>query len=343
MKHLFHAAALVLATFAMPAAAEPYLTGLTALAVNDDQTSRKLEGFIWYPTRQQDGQAPHHGNKVWQAITAAQDAPPAAGKFPLVLLSHGMYGNAMNQSWLASELARKGYVVAAINHPGTSTWLREPDDAWQLWERPRDVTRVIDHFLNTPDLVQHIDAAQIYMGGHSLGGFTAVALAGGRYDAAKIKDFCAGHPSELVCGILDDWNVGETPQNIAQMSADLTDPRIKRFALFDLGGTQMFSADSLGRITTPMLVFGAPRDIHGLDLDIESRALVAALPTTNTTYLEPETLSHFDFMGVCTPDGLEVLKEVEPDDVYVCADGTTERQAEHKMIADTVAAFFTQN
>ncbi|MGJ8617665.1 MAG: alpha/beta hydrolase family protein [Sulfitobacter sp.] len=343
MKHFFLAAALALAAFALPATAEPYLTGLTALAVKDDQINRKLDGYIWYPTKQQDGQAEHHGNKVWQTITAAQDALPAAGKFPLIVLSHGMYGNVMNQSWLASELARKGFMVAAINHPGTSSWLREPDDARQLWERPRDVTRVIDHVLNTADLAQYIDASRIYMGGHSLGGFTAIALAGGRYDAAQFNGFCADHPGELVCGILDEWNVGKTPEDIALMSADLKEPRIKRFALFDLGGTQTFSTDSLGQIATPMLVFGAPRDVHGLDLDIESRALVAALPADITTYLEPETLTHFDFMGECTPNGLEVLKEVEPNDVFVCIDGTTERRAKHEMIASTVAAFFSQD
>ena len=50
----------------------------------------------------------------------------------------------------------------------------------------------------------------------------------------------------------------------------------------------------------PVLVFAAPRDIHGLNLDIESRAPVGALPEENIRYLEPETLSHSDFLGVCT-------------------------------------------
>ncbi|WP_386333462.1 hypothetical protein [Sulfitobacter sediminilitoris] len=124
------------------------------------------------------------------------------------------------------------------------------------------------------------------------------------------------------------------------MQADLSDDRIKGFAVFDLGGTQTFARESLAGIDEPMLIFGAPRDIQGLDLDIESRALVAALPMDQVTYLEPATLSHFDFLGVCTDKAEALLAEEEPDDVFVCQHGQAERAAEHAMIAAIVAASF---
>lgn len=89
-----------------------------------------------------------------------------------------------------------------------------------------------------------------------------------------------------------------------------------------------------------MLVYGAPLDISGLNLDVESRALVAKLPAQTVIYKEPETLSHFDFLGVCTDKALDILKEEAPEDVYVCEQGSAERRVEHAQIAAEIAGFF---
>ncbi len=340
MKQLLHIATILAASATAPAMAQTYQTGLTELTIEDNQTDRPLEGAIWYPTLETEGAQKHHGNGVWQAINAIADAPPAGGDFPLVVLSHGMYGNIRNQSWLAADLAKRGYIVASINHPGTSSWLRDPDDSRQLWERPRDISRVIDHFTQRSGSDFQIDENRIFMGGHSLGGFTAIALAGGRYSKTQMDAFCAAGMDDLVCGIWDRWEIGKTPEDQAMMEGDLSDPRIKGFAVFDLGGTQSFSKESLSQTNTPMIIYGAPMSVHGLNLDVESRALIARLPKESVQYLEPETLTHFDFMGECTQNGLDILKEEEPDDVYVCIDGTEERRADHQMIADTVHTFF---
>ena len=321
--------------------ADPYQTGLADLMVSDG-AARQLEGFLWYPTLAEEGTREYHGNGVWTGITAAKDADMAEGSFPLIVLSHGMYGNARNQSWLASAMAEQGYIVAAINHPGTSTWLRDPDDARQMWERPKDVSRVIDHLTADPMIATQIDADQIYMGGHSLGGFTAALLAGARYDAEQINAICDADPEDLVCGIFHGWQVAKTPEDVAMMEADLSDPRISKIALFDLGGTQTFSAESIAAIDTNLLVIGAPKGDSDINLDIESRAFAAVMPNS-ATYLEPASLSHFDFLGVCKPAALDILKEEAPEDMFVCFDGTDERKADHDLIIDAVSAFFAKD
>lgn len=321
--------------------AQTYQTGLSDLSVAND-AGRPLTGFLWYPTDAAEGTKEHHGNGVWTGITAAQDAAMADGTFPLVVLSHGMYGNAMNQSWLASALAEQGYIVAAISHPGTSTWLRDADDARMMWERPKDISRVIDHLTTDLTIQTQIDADRIYMGGHSLGGFTAGLLAGGRYDAAQLDAICTDDPADLICGIFQGWQVAQTPDDIAMMESDLADPRISKFAVFDLGGTQTFAADSVAAISANMLVIGAPKGDSDIDLDRESRAFAAMLPSS-ATYLEPANLSHFDFLGVCKPAALDILKAEEPEDMFVCFDGTAERVADHAIIIDAVTAFFAQD
>lgn len=326
-------AALLLSSSAL--AAQDSTTGMQRLMIPDPQGTRHLDGFLWYPASATDTVAAH-GNAVWEPLQVAPDAPKLGGPSPLVVLSHGMFGNARNQAWLAEHLVAKGYAVAAIDHPGTSTHRRDPDHQRELWNRPRDISRLIDHLSDDP----RIDPGHIYMAGHSLGGFTAVALAGGRYDPDGFDAFCADMPDDLVCGIFNRWNVAKSPEHRAAMAQDLSDNRIRAFAVFDLGGTQTFSAASLGAIDSPMLVYGAPVDLEGLNLDVESRALVAALPAALTIYHEPETLAHFDFLGVCTENGLAILKDEDPDDAFVCQDGREERRADHLRIADEVAAFF---
>ena len=112
--------------------------------------------------------------------------------------------------------------------------------------------------------------------------------------------------------------------------------------VFDLGGTQTFTPESLAAIDRPMMVYGAPAGFEDerLNLDIESRALAAALPEATSIYHEPEDLTHFDFMGECTWMGLSILRIVEPQDAYVCADGRKGRAAQHEMIIDQVDGFF---
>lgn len=341
MKTILFLATVIVVACGVSVQAQTYQPAMTQLKIADANGERDLEGFLWYPTDAVGPMTYDFESKVWVGTQIVKDAEFAAGRFPLVVLSHGMFGNAFNQAWLAGALAQQGYIVAAISHPGTSTWSRDPDQTRQLWERPKDISRLIDHTTTSPTLSKHVDADRIFMAGHSLGGFTAVALAGGRYDAAKLKEFCAGVPGELACGILDHWKIAQTPADRAEMEADLSDPRIKAFAVFDLGGTQSFSEASLERIDRPMLVFGAPVMNSGLTLDIESRALMEALPPDNARYIEPATLAHFDFLGQCKVGGLELLAREEPGDEIICMNGGNKRAAKHQMIIEEVAGFFS--
>ncbi|WP_323770582.1 alpha/beta hydrolase family protein [Antarctobacter sp.] len=326
-----------------PVAATAYKAGLSTLTVLDDRNDRPLDGLIWYPTKATGPTRIDFESAVWDGSDVIRDADAAPGPFPFIVVSHGMFGNARNQAWFGAAMARRGFVVAAVDHPGTSTWLRDPDQRRALWERPRDIARVIDFAVSPDTLPVRIDPDQIFMAGHSLGGFTAMALAGARYDADRIGRFCDATPLELVCGIFADWDIAQTPEDRDRMQDDLADKRIRAFAVFDLGGTQSFSDESLNRIDRPLLVFGAPIMNSGLTLDIEARALVAALPPKTVRYIEPATLTHFDFFNLCTPEGYGILAKELPGDEVVCQDGGAHRAAMHDLILNEVTAFFTQH
>lgn len=340
MKHIILLTIAVLAFITPSFGVEPYAAGMRVISIKDLTGDRHLEGFLWHPTAVDQATELDFESKVWVGTQVVKNANIVGNNLPLVILSHGMFGNAYNQAWLAAALAQKGYIVAAINHPGTSTWLRDKNHRRELWKRPQDISAVIDYLLNSSEYSAHIEPSNIYMAGHSLGGFTAALLAGARYDASKLDTVCTSIPDELVCKVLSGWEIAKTTNDRIQMEADLKDNRIKAFALFDLGGTQSFSANSLSQIDRPILIFGAPVMNSGLTLDIESRALAKALPSQIVDYVEHTTMSHFDFFGLCQQGGYELLSLEEPGDEIICQDGGKQRAEKHKMIIEKVLAAF---
>lgn len=54
--------------------------------------------------------------------SAAQDANIASvpAKFPMIVLSHGTGGSALQMAWLGTVLAAHGYIAVAVNHPGNN-------------------------------------------------------------------------------------------------------------------------------------------------------------------------------------------------------------------------------
>ena len=133
--------ALFLICLTAPAFAAENPVGFKTTTLPDAQNNRPLELVVWYPATTTAKPTLIADNAVFIGALAVPDAPPAAGEHPLVVLSHGYGGNWRNQVWLASALAHQGYIVAAVNHPGTTSKDRSPAAAAQLWQRPRDVSQ----------------------------------------------------------------------------------------------------------------------------------------------------------------------------------------------------------
>lgn len=113
-------------------------------------------------------------------MSAARDAPAAPGRGRLVVISHGNGGTPWTHRGLATALAGAGYVVALPKHPGNSVGdNREARTEATLINRPRQLARSIDAALADP-LAGPGTGAAVAAFGHSLGGYTVLAAAGGR-------------------------------------------------------------------------------------------------------------------------------------------------------------------
>ena len=112
-------------------------------------------------------------------LDVSADAPAVAGRFPLLVISHGGGGSPLLYRTLSTYLARRGCVVACPRHPGNSLGdndLAETDPT--LINRPRHIRRVLDAMYADPALGGYL-SPQVAVIGHSMGGYTALAVAGG--------------------------------------------------------------------------------------------------------------------------------------------------------------------
>ena len=150
---------------------------------------RPLTTVIWYPA------APSRKvsyifegpveTQVFDSVPVALDVDIARTKqkYPLVLISHGTGSSAQQLIWLGYHLASRGYIAAAVNHHGNSdaekTLLAQGSAL--VWERPKDLSVVLDRLLADPTFGQRIDADRIGAAGFSLGGYSVIALGSGKF------------------------------------------------------------------------------------------------------------------------------------------------------------------
>ena len=118
--------------------------------VDAARNGRSLKVDFWYPALTAADAAPETyvgrltaeppapATEFTRAGIAVRGATPAAGRFPLVIVSHGYDNESVLFSWLGENLASKGYVVAAIRHadPPITDRARFPET---ILNRPLDI------------------------------------------------------------------------------------------------------------------------------------------------------------------------------------------------------------
>ena len=247
-------------------------------------TSRPLKVSLWYPTSQNTPSESVAENIAFIGTAVVKNASVLPTKHPLVLLSHGYRGNWKNQSWLANALALKGYVVAALNHPGTTTFDHSRLQASQWWQRTHDLVRVLDYLLEDTIWRASIDAENVSAIGHSLGGWSVMQLVGAQLDRDAFKAQCLLYPNPRICGLTNELGL-TSPQPGEPKSLNFYDPRIKKAVILDLGLARSFSLESMEKVETPVLILGAGVDIGDLPQAMESGYLAEHLPLFNRHYL----------------------------------------------------------
>jgi predicted dienelactone hydrolase len=194
---------------------------------------------------------------------------------PVIVISHGVGEDRTTYGYLAQHLASHGFGVAVVEHVGENAdrlrkylaGMAPPARPTELLDRPRDVSFLLDEFqrrAKSDSNLQKLDLRQIGLIGHSLGGYTALALAGGEINFVggaspvekRVKRDCNPNRS-LNLSVLLQCGANELqPQPYA-----LKDPRIKAvFAISPLAST-IFGKKGLSQIRLPVFLMGGSDDI----------------------------------------------------------------------------------
>jgi predicted dienelactone hydrolase len=193
--------------FAVPASAaypsDPSTTGpwavghTTVVAVDAARGDRTLPVELWYPIDPENavGDPTFYELLVVVGVSrgltsdvAIEGAPITARQFlPLILFSHGSGGINIQSVTLMETLASHGFFVASPNHVGNSFRDVPGVDlpyADVATDRPKDISFLIDYLLSRSsdpedEFFESISPLAIGVTGHSMGGFTALAVAAG--------------------------------------------------------------------------------------------------------------------------------------------------------------------
>jgi predicted dienelactone hydrolase len=292
-----------------------------AFVTDDDRRGTML---LWYPTfKTEIPQA-----RGFARFQAALDAPPGRGRFGLVLLSHGTGGSPLGHHTTAAHLARCGWIVVAVEHPGTS--YRDGGDLGtnrQWTARPRQLSHALDAALADQRFAEVADPERVAAVGYSAGGTAVLMLAGAGADLGRFRTHCAAHPDDGLCQEIAGatWE-GRVPAR--------RDPRIGAVvALAPVAA--LFGEEDLAVVRLPVLLWAAGEDAL-LSAPYHAARLAELLPLSPELKMEPGA-GHYAFMAPVPPEEVEALGAIARDP------SGFDRTVFHRRLNAEIAAFLARS
>jgi predicted dienelactone hydrolase len=190
---------------------------------------------------------------------------------PLVVISSGFGANRTFLGYLARHLASYGLTVASMEHPGSNmTWLAQPTtealpdtllSAAEFVERPQDISFMLDRLARLdrqPGALQgKLNTNQVSVIGHSLGGYTALALAGAELNLDGLRAFCQ---ERIPLGLSPaDW-LQCTAVDLKEKQINLRDSRIAQAIALNPVIGRLFGPAGLAKVAVPTLILSSTDD-----------------------------------------------------------------------------------
>jgi predicted dienelactone hydrolase len=279
--------------------------------------------------------------------TVAINGAPAPAVKGLIVISHGTASTELGFATLAQALARHGYLVASVEHVG-DTWQDQSMRATPgryFAERPRQVSRVIDTVLADSQWSARIAPGadgQPLIGaiGHSAGGYTVLALAGGKPVLSRLRAHCEAEAAldPVLCSL--SRGIGSASAQVGgtadgQEEPVQADARVRAvMALAPMGVA--FSASSLAAITVPVAIYAGEKDTFLVPRFHASWVMQNMNGTRTTLQLVPNA-GHYAFMNTPT------MNLPSPDGSVAADPAGFDRAVFLDRLAQESVAFFDKN
>jgi predicted dienelactone hydrolase len=191
--------------------------------------------------------------------------PHVQSPAPVIVISHGLGTDSSNFRYLATHLASYGFAVVVPNHADSDGQASEVAEADEFIDRPLDVKYILNQLekANQSDsrFQGQLNLQQVGVFGQSLGGYTALALAGAQINLAQLCKDCQP-------GVLQDtWNMslllqcralGLNKDRVKELN--LRDERVKAAIAVNPITSSIFGKAGLSQIQIPVMVVGSSDD-----------------------------------------------------------------------------------
>ncbi len=237
--------------------------GQRTFSFEDKGRNRKLITEVWYPSH---AKPVAEQSSPFIRIPTARNASISPGTFPLILFSHGTGGGRLTVEWFCAGLASRGFIVAAVDHFGNTFDNPIPIEFVKFWERPQDIRFILDQLLSTSEISSSIDLNRIGAAGFSLGGYTAIALAGGKMDYQALVNYSkteSGKKEAEIPEMPGLISFLEKPEihELFKKAPPLKDNRIKSvFVMAPAIGQAFPTGTNLKDVLVPIYIVAAAKD-----------------------------------------------------------------------------------
>ncbi|MBD2106825.1 alpha/beta hydrolase [Nodosilinea sp. FACHB-13] len=215
---------------------------------------------------QRDGQGPAPGGHRQLYIDVVRPRQ-WRGQAPVMVFSHGLTSRPEARHQWASHLASHGIVVVLPQHPGSDAQQVADfqaglsSDVFEVQEfidRPLDITFVLNELerLNPTEFEGRLKLDQVGVGGHSLGGYTALAVAGAEINFDHLQEVCDRSFIYLNTSLLLQCQALELPRETYRFR----DPRVNSVLLVNPVNSSIFGPEGLAAVTVPVMVIAGSHD-----------------------------------------------------------------------------------
>ncbi len=311
--------------------------GVSSITILDTEQGN-YQATLWYPTWQTNTEK-LGVTRIRVGYDGVQNAVIAdKSKRPLIVLNHGSGGSADSMAWISEALVQQGAIVLAANHPGSSGGEPERESILHVWQQPSDVKRLLDTVLSSA-WADYIDQNRIAEIGFSLGGATALQLAGAELKFERFAEFCRGH-DDGACRAFAHFTRQFDAGFYRRTNQNFREPRIKAVVALAPGFTEAFTQSSLQSLRTPVLLMTGEKD-QQLPPRTHVYPMKDFLPS-HSRYVEIEGAHHFSFLPLCNDKAETVL--AESNEEFVCQEfGQKTRGDIYQESLANMVMFFKQH